>query len=536
MNKKKTQPVTELWQTTQKWLLLLGNKPNTKFCREEISTHPDYPAITSVIDFLELGKMQYKAVQADASNIHEFTYPLLAHIRQPGQEYLCIIANAEEWDKQKEITQHWSGVTIFPEKKGAWQSEQNSIYQKTEMKNKTFALTLMITGFLLLILSTIKQSNSIAIFFGSLSLIGFITSIVLSATELGYQSQVVKQVCGIVSNGGCEGVLKSEYAKGVFGITPADASLLYFSTQFIFYLLSPYFTNFLLSISLFALAGILIAVWSIYTQGIKLKQWCALCLAIASVLTFQTISAFFLLNIGSKVDQFLIANFFLPFIIFTVLVCFLYFILCPIKQLFRINNINRQKITELKKWKTDSSLFINQWEKEQQIDTTIWQDDLIIGNSDAPMLITVACNPYCIPCAKAHKELDDLINRYKNKIKVQVRLLCNTNDKADRRTIAVRAILQKAKTLSSNVKLQQMLADWFELMDFEMWKSKWCPDNNINVTKRLEEHDKWMEESTIEFTPTFFINGKKIPGRYNIKDIEILAPQLVEILAEDISK
>jgi hypothetical protein len=116
LTSQKTNTAPELWQLTQNWLLLLGNKTNAKFCREEITTHPDYPAMTAVTDFLDAGNMAYNAVQADASYIHEFKYPLLAHISQPGYQYLHIIPNATEWDRQKEITQYWSGVVLFPKK------------------------------------------------------------------------------------------------------------------------------------------------------------------------------------------------------------------------------------------------------------------------------------------------------------------------------------------------------------------------------------------------------------------------------------
>ncbi len=280
MNPKKTQAATELWQLTQNWLSLLGNKPNTKFCREEITTHPDYPAMTAVTDFLDAGNMPYNAVQADASYIHEFNYPLLAHINQPGQQYLHIIPNATEWDKQKEITQHWSGIVLFPVKNAVWQNEQNSNYEKEIFKGKIFATVLIVAALGLFIASSLLQLKIAAIVFGLLSLLGLVISIFLLGTELGYQSQLVKQVCGAVSSGGCEKVLRSKYAKGMFGISPADASVLYFSTQFIFYLLSPYFVNLLNFILLIAFCGSAIAIWSVYTQAAKLKQWCALCLGI----------------------------------------------------------------------------------------------------------------------------------------------------------------------------------------------------------------------------------------------------------------
>ena len=262
----------ELWQTTHKWLLLSGNKINKKYCSEEISTHPDYPAMTAVTDFLDTGNMTYNAVQADASYIHEFNYPVLAHIRQPGQEYMHIITHATEWDRQKDITQYWTGITLFPEKDAKWGNEENNIYQKNAFKNRLFITALILTGIGVFIFSAFKASNAGHLFFGLFSLAGLITSIVLLGTELGYQSQIVKQVCGAVSNGGCEKVLKSKYAKGWWGITPADASVLYFGSQFIFYLISSFYTNLFSILLLMACVGSIVAAWSIYTQAFKIKQ------------------------------------------------------------------------------------------------------------------------------------------------------------------------------------------------------------------------------------------------------------------------
>ncbi len=528
---QKTNTTPELWQLTTNWLLLLGNKPNTKFCREEITTHPDYPAMTAVTDFLDAGNMHYNAVQADASYIHEFNYPLLAHISQPGQQYLHIIPNATEWDRQKEITQHWSGVVLFPEKNAAWQNEQNSRYEKEAFKNKIFAAVLIVGASGLFIASSIQQANIATIVFGLLSLLGLIISIFLLGTELGYQSQLVKQVCGAVSGGGCEKVLKSKYAKGMFGITPADGAVLYFAAQFIFYLLHPWFNNLLNFLLLAAFAGAVIAAWSIYTQTVKLKQWCALCLGIVAVLVLQTGIAFLITGLQLPGLISLQTSLFFILLITTLAVALL-----PVKTLIKTNKTNKQQLAELKKWKTDAGLFINQWQQEQKVGTTIWENDLLLGDINAPILITVACNPYCGPCAKAHTQLDELLHRFAGKVKVQVRLLCNVNDETDKKTIAVKAILQKATMLRSNIELQQMLTDWFAWMDYKKWTDKWQPEKTINVNKTLNEHSKWVADSVIQFTPTFFVNGRRLPGRYNLNDIALLLPQLAAIFTKETVK
>ena len=49
---KKTTAPHELWQTCLYWMTATGNPVNKKYCRQQITTHPDYPALTAVVDFL----------------------------------------------------------------------------------------------------------------------------------------------------------------------------------------------------------------------------------------------------------------------------------------------------------------------------------------------------------------------------------------------------------------------------------------------------------------------------------------------------
>ena len=516
----------ELWQTVYDWLLLSGNRINNNYCKEEITTHPDYPALTSVIDFLDSGGMEYKVIQANASYIHEFNYPLLAHIKQFGQEYMQLITDASVWDNEKEITQYWTGVAVYPEKYTHWQNEQNNVYQSNAVKNKIFAVVLSSLGFALFMVSAFHSPNFLKNLFGLFSLIGLIVSIFLLGTELGFQSQIIKQVCGAVSNGGCEKVLKSNYAKGVAGITPADASVLYFAAQFIIFLLSCWYPAFLGTILLLAFSGIAIAVWSIYTQAVKLKQYCALCLSIVAVLVLQFITTLFIIQqlmlneISSSI--FIGLGSFIAF--FSVLAL----ILLPIKQLMKTNSSNKLKLAELKKWRLDADLFINQWQNEQEVDTTIWENDLLMGDSNVPIILTVACNLYCQPCAEAHKKLENILQHYPNKVKIQLRLLSRSHSEDDKKIIAMRAVLRQSFRIQNNLELIKMVNDWFELMDIEKWKAKWPIDDAIDVDKRLYQHHEWVKNSAIAFTPTIFINGHKVPSRYSLDDLEILIPQLAE--------
>lgn len=525
MKRLKQNVAPELWQVTYNWLLTLGNKPDLKYCREQITMHPDYPSMLSVTDYLDGGRMQYQAVQANAASISQFNYPLLAHIRQPGQEYMYLINSIEDWDEQEEIKKYWSGIAIFPEKNSSWESEQNSLYRKNSNKDKIIAAMAMLSAGVLFAFVAFYMHSVSKVLFGFQSLLGVVISVFLAGSELGYQGEIVKQVCGIVKNGGCENVLKSSYAKGFFGITPADLSLLYFSTQFLFFLNSSLYPFFLQSIFLIAYAALPAAVWSIYTQAFKLRQWCALCIGVVIVLVCQAVTVTILPNFNI-----LSAAVLLPLALFFGFCILLYAVWYPVKQLVITNRTNRLKLVELKRWTSDASLFVSQWKEEQAVDTTIWQNDLLIGNIHSPIIITVACNPYCGPCAQAHIQLDDILSRYGNNIKVQVRLVFNGYNMQDKTYLAAKAILQQASVLKDESALQQMLADWFEWMDIEKWSKKWGnKSTEQDVSVLLRQHSDWVTNSSITYTPSFFINGKKMPGRYKVEDIEMLAPQLADM-------
>ena len=244
----------------------------------------------------------------------------------------------------------------------------------------------------------------------------------------------------------------------------------------------------------------------------------------------QAVTASFIIN-----TPLIVTAFATPLIVFAAIFMVLVISLLPVKQLIKTNHANLQKLAELKRWKTDAFIFYALWQQEPPADTTIWQNDLVIGDLAAPILITVACNPYCGPCASAHVQLDQLLQRFPGKIKIQMRLLCNAIDKSDRRTTAVKAILQNA-VYKNGSDLQEMLTDWFEFMDFEKWSIKWNTNSDNDVDEMISMHHHWMETNNIEFTPTVFLNGRKLPGRYNLKDIEMFLPQLAEMLLEETVK
>jgi uncharacterized membrane protein/glutaredoxin len=513
-----------MWQTAYKWLRQINNKINKEFIRNKIVNHDDYPALTALTDFLDSGGMAYNTVLASEEHFPEMNYPLLAHMKEHGNQYLIIINNQNEWNKN-EIKNQWSGVTIFPEKNSIWQSNQNENAIKQNKLNKGYLSIGIGAVISFYILNAIKIDLLEVNIFGFFSIVGLLISIFILGEELGTQNKIVKQVCGVINKEGCGYVLKSKFAYGIGGFTTGDITLVYFLIQFtawLLYTVNPIIFNIAAAV---ALAGIIVAALSVYLQKVILKQWCTLCLIIVSVLLIQFIIVL------SFITTFFAENSFTPknILLFAVLGIVLLALFYPLKTLLKTNYINSKKANELNKWKTDGNLFKVLWQQEAAVDNTIWGNDLILGNPDAPLRITVACNPYCGPCADAHSKLNTLLEKYGNAVCVQLRFLCNTQNMQNERTVAVQAILQKTTVLSKS-ELPLLFTDWFETMDYTKWISKWAPDTQIDVTSHLHKHEIWVNQSNIAYTPTIFINGKKIPGKYNLDELEALIPTLKETL------
>lgn len=282
----------ELWQTAYAWLKGNGCEVDKKFCKHEITSHPDYPSLVSLADFLDGGNLSYSAVRTNASCVDQFTFPILIHIQKPGEQYMKIIKDLTEWKNKNPDIEFWTGVTVYRSNNSIWENKNSELYKKENNRNKYTFWALGIIALTLFFLSFLKQSSYLVNTYGLLSICGLAFSVIALRTELGFQSEFIKQVCGAINSGGCETVLKSSYARGVAGISPSDFSIAYFSTQFLLYSASGLYPFLLDTVVMLSYLGILIIIWSVYVQSFILKQFCFICLCIAATLLSQNALAF----------------------------------------------------------------------------------------------------------------------------------------------------------------------------------------------------------------------------------------------------
>lgn len=145
-----------------------------------------------------------------------------------------------------------------------------------------------------------------------------------------------------------------------------------------------------------------------------------------------------------------------------------------------------------------------------------------IGNKDALFKVTKICNPYCGPCSKTHAALEELLSVNEN-VELQIIFLAS-NDQNDKRNQPVRHLLAIADQGDIS-KLTKALDDWYlsPEKDYNKFSSKYPLNGELNNQhSKIEAMRDWCKVNAINSTPTFFVNGHRLPSIYDPSDFKYL--------------
>ena len=86
-------------------------------------------------------------------------------------------------------------------------------------------------------------------------------------------------------------------------------------------------------------------------------------------------------------------------------------------------------------------------------------------------------------------------------------------------------------------KTADLMHDWFEIWDLQKFMKKYpVIPNDAEVEKLETQHYAWIEETEVNHTPTFFINGYGMPKEYVIEDLLAMTPSLTDSLEKSTEK
>ena len=500
----------------------------------QIQSHPSYPslhAITGVLTHFNIENTAIK-VPVDKETLAQLPTHFIAQVKRnkqnnfalvlnKGKDYKLIFSNKEsETISDLIFLEQFTGILVAVEKDETKTANQTNT---TRFQKPLFAIALVLFVSLFFI-SSPNLSNSI---YFVLSLIGIGISLLIIQHDLGLSSKIIDSICSQESKTtNCNAVLNSKGATLYKDIKLSDASLIYFvsiSMASLFLSLTNISFNLLYIISLIATP---IIAYSIYYQIKVSKNWCALCLAIASVLVLQA-SVFFFTESNFNVLR-IKTGLLIGFSFVTIASVWL-FINSKLRQELALKKL---KVTSTK-FKRNFDLFNTLLQQSESVNTTLTNTpEIVLGNKNALLNITVIINPFCGHCKNVHNLMESILKRYHNAVSITIRFNINPSN-LESNGMQVSSRLLELFHTEGELNCLKAMHDIYNNVDATAWLAKWKKVANLETYSNiLEAEYNWCLDNNINFTPEILINGKSFPKAYNREDLLFFIEDLNENLKQ----
>jgi uncharacterized membrane protein len=488
----------------------------------------------SVSDALLKWKIPNVAIQSKNKDLNNVVTPALCHVNNSNSP-LIIITKISEADVTstidnkrfnsesiKDFLDRWTGIYLSSNPSEFSGEEE---YRKVRVGNILRSTALGILGCLLIVLIGQRFLNIVSslpklwVEYITPFLIAFLGVIVTGLIlwhEIDKNNPLLKSVCTGFSKGNCSAVLTSKYSKIFNLISWGEIGFYYFAGAFTSLLLSVNeIKSTLYIISIFFILASPYILYSIYFQWKVIRQWCFLCLIV------QLLILIGVLDIVWMRKDFLIVPDRLS--LSPILIGYLIPVLSW--QLVKPFLLNMQIADSLKRSylriKFNPSVFETLLDRQKKTSVSIEGIGIDLGNQNASNSIIKVCNPFCDPCSMAHPEIEKLLDNNDN-LKVKI-VFTVPNIPSHNGYKIVTHLMQLANDNTNRKLLVNALDTWYSSKEksYEEFAEKYpLKVDFAKYGRMLDEMSEWCEKMKIEFTPTFFFNGKQLPQGYSIKDLQ----------------
>ena len=441
-----------------------------------------------------------------------------------------------------QFIQSWSGVILLTETSSDSIEPDYSPHRKKNLMNIAQQFIIVLAVLLILGFAYInnivlgEHTGSPLRFIYSLlgitfllitSFVGVYICYLLVLKQLRINSRYADKICTLFSKSDCNNVLESDATKlwGVFGWS--EIGLGYFSANIVILLFLPHLIPYLILFNILALPY---TVWSIWYQKVKAHQWCPLCLIVQVLLW-----AIFIINLTFG---YIILEFFfhspLSFVNCQLLISACIYVI----PIFALNLIIpklgegsqvvqlRQEINSIK---ASEEVFKTLLLKQPYYEVSKTDSQILFGNPEAKLQITILTNPFCNPCAKMHTRVDKYITNkgestsHKKEMNICIQYIFSAFNESleyvNRYFIA--DYLEKGSEAA-----WQIYTEWFEkgkTLKEDFFKDLQLDMTNLAIEVEFQKHESWKEKTLLRATPTILVNGYKLPENYKIEDLRYFA-------------
>jgi len=499
----------------------------------QIESHPSYPslhAITGVLDHFNIENLALDIPKTEET-LSQLPKSFLAQLEtEQGKQFAVIINKGLNYQvifskKEKQLLdletflKQFTGIIVAVEK-----PESTTELKKTNTSkiNKVLLLSAVL---LFVTLFVAIDFNPVSIIYFLLSAIGVYISVSIIKQEQGEASFLGDTFCSsdTSSKKSCDSVLSSKGAQ-IGNYKLSDFSLVYFISSIASVWLLTLVEHNLNVPFIISLAAVPITLYSIYYQYAVVKQWCLLCLSIVGVLWLQ--AALVLFVNYNTFDFSTVTGVELLVVGFAFLAVF---------AIWNVLNPNIKLIKELKdskvkyfKFKRDYSLFEALLNKSETVSTVIENaSEIVFGNRNAPLNITLVTSPFCGHCKPVHHLVEQILKKHPEEVQIHIRFSAN---EANTPLINITSRLLELYDTEGELKCLEAMHDIYGDMDNDSWFNKWGETNNkTSYLNTLKLENEWCQNNAINFTPAILVNGKSFPKEYERSELIYFIEDLYEV-------
>ena len=184
--------------------------------------------------------------------------------------------------------------------------------------------------------------------------------------------------------------------------------------------------------------------------------------------------------------------------------------------------------------KFDPDVFLYLWSRQNSVDVSPFENELMIGDPEAPVRILMAASLGCGPCKKGFEQVIKLLAAYSGSVSLSLRFHKSGNPGKGASSPSDYLLGYWYQYIRGKVgeseQTEQLIRDWYEQQNVNSFMQNYpMKERSMNNSKKLaQKHYRWMEQAEIKTTPTFIVNGRPLPKHYWIGDLMTLAPALAE--------
>jgi uncharacterized membrane protein len=518
-------------QVVVNYLKLLKIPVSMGYCSRMIVSHPQYPSILSVVDSLERLGVPYKAVRINRSDLIDLSFPYLLHFEDKGEFEL--IKNEKELNHFVKRIDSWNGLALIAEYVGKIKDKENNKQYFGEKFIKNSLIILLIMIIVLFNVLAIRSNSLGNLILAITSFAGVVIGYILVGKDTGIKYKAVEAFCADGKSTSCDTILNSSGAT-VFGVVKfSDLVLTYFTFQCVLSFFSVEFINqqstILITLKTISLLTIPVMIYSMYYQWRVENVWCKLCLIVNAILSIQLVFFIFSgVSFQSKNFDFVIAvSTLMTFPIIGILILF-------VKTKLLELNESYQSGASATRVKHSFMVFDYLLREQKQVDVNYLRQELRIGNFDAPTKIIVISSFYCEHCRTQYEKLQLLIEYFSGDVEFMLRFSLSIKD-SDRAPTTNQHLIQywQQNILwkdKESERTNELVNDWFQIMDLEKFMAKYPISGGYDdesATLAIS-HYEWITKYNIFRMPAIFINGYQLPRNYDIEDLFVLIPEIID--------